>query len=106
MPARRSVNAEKSNGLVTSAALSEAKPRILAWWEQTYVGAPEALRSRFTEEAMLSLPLQMDGGPLVLDDLFMAMDFRRLRLKQDTEAPDWPKARAASVQPGRSQVLS
>ena len=96
MPAKRSVNADKSNGLVTSAALSEAKPRILAWWEQTYVDAPEAVRSRFTEEAALSLPLQHEGGQLDLDDLFTALDFRRLRLKQDTEAPEWPKVKSAS----------
>ncbi len=96
MPAKRSVNANKSNRLVTSIALSEAKPRILAWWEQTYVDAPEAVRSRFTEEAMLSLPLQVQGDRFDLDDLFMALDFRRLRLKQDTEAPEWPKAKSAA----------
>jgi hypothetical protein len=105
MPAGRSVNAQKSNGLVTSAALSDAKPRILAWWEQAYVDAPEVLRSRFTEEAMLSLPLQIDGERLDLNDLFMALDFRRLRLKQDTEAPDWPKVRSTVRQPGMGLIL-
>jgi SAM-dependent methyltransferase len=105
MPARRSVNAEKSNGLVTSVALSEAKPRILAWWEQTYVAAPAAVRSRFIEEAALSLPLQNEGGQLDLDDLFTALDFLRLRLKQDTGAPEWPKAKSAAGRMGTGLAL-
>jgi SAM-dependent methyltransferase len=104
MPAGRSVNAKKSNRLVTSAALSDAKPRILAWWEQTYVDAPEVVQARFTEEAMLSLPMQASGDRLDLDDLFMALDFRRLRLKQDTEAPEWPIAKSPSAQPGSGPV--
>ncbi len=90
LPTAQKINLAKSGRLVTGAALSEAKPRILAWWEAAYLESGPPIRSRFAEEASCSLPLQ-SGHPLDLEDLFAAVDFRRLRLKQDTQAPEWPR---------------
>jgi len=88
LPVAQSVNRDKSDKLVTSATLAEAKPRILAWWEQAYLAGADPVRARFAEEASFSLPLR-EGGGLDLEDIFGALDFRRLRLKQETQAPEW-----------------
>jgi SAM-dependent methyltransferase len=90
MPAKSKVNLQKSDRLVTRAMLNEAKPRILAWWDEAYMSSGEGVRARFAEEAAMSLPLQ-NGAELDLEDLFAALDFRRLRLRQDSQAPEWPK---------------
>ena len=68
-------------------ALAGARPRILAWWQETYLANP-ALALRFTEEARSSLPLPHERTPEP-DEVFAALDFRRLRLRQDTQAPEW-----------------
>jgi len=90
VPAAQSVNLAKSGRLVTSLALAEAKPRMIAWWQQAYLEGAAPLKTRFAEEALFSLPLQKHST-LDLDDLFSALDFRRLRLQQDTQAPEWPR---------------
>ncbi len=91
LPVARSVNLDKSDRLVTGGALAEAKPRIIAWWESAYLEAAAPVRTRFAEEASFSLPVAL-GGTLHLDDLFSAVDFRRLRLKQETQAQEWPRS--------------
>jgi hypothetical protein len=90
LPASKSLNLEKSDRLVTGAALSEAKPRILEWWQHAYLDADEPVKARFAEEATFSLPIRQTSKP-DLEDLFAAVDFRRLRLQQDTQAPEWPR---------------
>jgi SAM-dependent methyltransferase len=90
MPAKSKVNLQKSDRLVTSAVLNDAKPRILDWWDEAYMSSGEGIKARFAEEAAMSLPLQA-GGTLELEDVFAALDFRRLRLKQDSQAPEWPR---------------
>jgi hypothetical protein len=90
LPASKSLNLEKSDRLVTGAALSEAKPRILEWWQRAYLDADEPVKARFAEEATFSLPIRQTSKP-DLEDLFAAVDFRRLRLQQDTQAPEWPR---------------
>jgi hypothetical protein len=88
LPAARAVNQrQKRDRLVTAAALEAARPRILAWWQETYL-ANDALRLRFSEEARSSLPLRHDGD-VAVEEVFAAVDFRRLRLRQETQAPEW-----------------
>jgi hypothetical protein len=43
---------------------------------------------RFHEEATTSLPVQSGKAP-DLDDLFMALDFKRMQLHQETQATEW-----------------
>ncbi len=90
LPASQGLNLEKSDRLVTSAALSAAKPRIIDWWQQAYLDGTEPVRARFSEEATFSLPVRQNAS-VDVEELFAAVDFRRLRLKQDTQAPEWPR---------------
>lgn len=90
LPAASDLNRSgKRDRLVSSAALMAAKPRIQHWWGAAYVAGPPAVRARFAEEARSSLPLRQGDGDPDLDELFSALDFRRLRLLQETQAPEW-----------------
>ncbi len=92
LPAARVVNQrQKRDRIISAGVLNEAKPRILAWWQEGYLAAGPALRARFTEEARTTLPTGRDGG-LDLEDLFQALDFRRLRLRQETQMAEWAGA--------------
>jgi SAM-dependent methyltransferase len=87
LPAARGVNQAKGGLIVAAGALEAARPRITAWWEEAYHAAP-ALRRRFSEEARTTLPLAQDREP-AMEELFAALDFRRLRLRQETGLPEW-----------------
>ena len=93
LPASRAANQGKGGLIVAAGALEAAKPRIVAWWEEAYLGATPALRRRFAEEARSTLPLPHDRDPAP-EDLFAALDFRRLRLRQETQLPEWRGATA------------
>ncbi|MGG5809039.1 methyltransferase [Falsiroseomonas sp. CW058] len=88
LPASPAANRMKSGLIVAAPALAEAKPRILRWWQRGYLEADDATRDRFAEEARSTLPLPHDGPP-ELDEVFAALDFRRLRLRQDAQLPEW-----------------
>ena len=79
---------KKAERIVASSALSAAKPRIMAWWQSAYLSEDPALRMRFAQEAQATLPIQKSVEP-DLEDVFAALDFRRLRLRQDTQVPEW-----------------
>jgi len=97
LPVATAVNRDSKRGrIVSAAALAEARPRILAWWQDTYVDADASIRARFSEEARTTLPLAPDRAP-DLDELFAALDFRRLRLKQETQLAEW---QGVSAKPG------
>lgn len=89
LPTAPAVNRHgKRERVATAAALAEARPRITTWWETAYLEGDAPLRARFAEEARMSLPILKDGTP-DLDDLFAALDYRRLRLVQDTQISQW-----------------
>ncbi len=89
LPADRAINQNaKRERIVSAGALAEAKPRIIAWWQDAYLDAPPPIRRRFAEEARTTLPLPLDRAP-DLDEMFAALDFRRLRLLQETQLPQW-----------------
>jgi SAM-dependent methyltransferase len=94
LPAAPAVNrGGKSDRIVAAHVLAEARPRILDWWQRGYLDADEATRARFAEEARSTLPIAGDRAP-DLDELFSALDFRRLRLRQETGLPEWKGAHA------------
>lgn len=90
LPAHRRVNGNKGNRLPSAEQFQLAQDRILTWWESAYVTpADSLLPERFRTEARASLPtLQQEDG-LSLTDVFEAVEFKRLRLKQDQQIPEW-----------------
>jgi SAM-dependent methyltransferase len=88
LPASRAANQAKRGRIVAAGALEAARPRILRWWEEAYLAAAPTLRRRFAEEARTTLPLGRQGDPAP-EELFAALDFRRLRLRQETGLPEW-----------------
>ena len=61
--------------------------------------ADSALRTRFERETMAALPV---GSGASTDEVFAALEWRRLRLRQDQQVPEWAGARSlkAPTSPG------
>jgi SAM-dependent methyltransferase len=94
LPTSRAVNQHsKRERLVAAPVLAEARTAIMGWWHEAY-RHDDALRLRFAEETRTSLPVAKDREP-ALDDVFAALEFRRLRLRQDIQITEWlgPAAR-------------
>lgn len=86
MPAHTRVNQqEKRDRLPSAAAMVNARVRIISWWDAAYLG-DDALQSRFLREAAAALPLA-DGADATA--IYDALDWRRLRLWQDQQVPQW-----------------
>ncbi|MDE2251886.1 MAG: class I SAM-dependent methyltransferase [Gammaproteobacteria bacterium] len=89
LPAVPKVNRHaKRERIVAGSALAQAKPLIIDWWRTAYLEAEAGVRARFAQEAQTTLPI-LKNRNLDLDDLFQALDFRRLRLRQDTQMAEW-----------------
>ncbi len=93
LPAHRRVNQnQKRQRLPDGAVLRSARDRIQEWWHQGYLEAENRLLSRrFMVEAVATLPLAGQEKPTV-DDVFMAIEIQRLRLKHDQQIPEWTGA--------------
>jgi hypothetical protein len=76
---------EKRDRLPSAVTFALARERLLGWWEAAYL-SDAALRPRFMREALAALPLS-DGADT--DAIYSAMDWRRLRLRQDQQVPEW-----------------
>jgi hypothetical protein len=91
LPTARAVNQKsKREKLVTAPALASARSAIVDWWADAY-RRDDALRIRFAEEVRTSLPVTKRAEPDP-DEVFAALEFRRLRLHQETMLPEWPGA--------------
>lgn len=89
LPTTRAVNQrEKRERIVAAEVLAAARPAITTWWQSAYLRADPAIRLRFAEEARTSLPIAKASAP-DLEDVFAALDFRRLRLRQETQVAEW-----------------
>jgi SAM-dependent methyltransferase len=87
MPSSRRVNQnEKGNRLPSGPALARAREPILAWWRDAW-GGDAALARRFASEARAALPL--DGDEITGEAVFAGLEWRRLRVSQDQQAPEW-----------------
>jgi hypothetical protein len=64
---------------------AQARPRLERWWEAAYL-SDGALAVRFLREAAAALPL---GDDTDAASVYAAMDWRRLRLRQDQQVPEW-----------------
>jgi len=99
LPASPQVNQHlKRDRLPSASALAGARESIIAWWQDAWL-ADSALRTRFERETMAALPV---GGGASTDDVFAAMEWRRLRLRQDQQVQEWAGARSpkAPTSPG------
>lgn len=86
MPSASRVNRHEKRGkLPSAAALARARPLIERWWSEAYLD-DGALRDRFVREATAALPLAADASPAAC---YAALDWRRLRLRQDQQVPEW-----------------
>lgn len=96
LPASPHVNQHlKRDRLPSAAALAGAREGILGWWQDAWLHDP-ALRIRFEREVAAALPV---GATASTEDIFAALEWRRLRLRQDQQVQEWPGARAGSNQP-------
>ncbi|MFQ3622748.1 MAG: methyltransferase domain-containing protein [Acetobacteraceae bacterium] len=95
LPASRGVNQrEKRERLVSGGVLAQARHAIVGWWQDAYLAAPEPIRLRFREEVRTSLPVRKDREP-DLEEAFAALEFRRLRLRQEAQVAEWDGPRSA-----------
>ena len=86
MPARGIINLSKSDRLPSSGAMADARDRMLEWWQHAWVQSPQ--EERFFMEARYSLPgLEVDTPRL--EDIFIAAQHQRARLKQDQQLIEW-----------------
>ncbi|QJE03029.1 methyltransferase domain-containing protein [Massilia forsythiae] len=87
MPAARQVNNQKSNRLVTQAALERAGDAIGAWWQDAFLSQGDGQRRQFFLEASQTLPLLVaDPGT---EDVIDAMKVHRIRLEKDQGLRAW-----------------
>ena len=90
LPTHRAVNQRYKRDRLPSAALLRAsEERIKSWWDTGYLHADNPLlRERLMIEAKASLPA-FGSSETNLDDLFTAVGFQALRLKNDQQVPVW-----------------
>ena len=87
----RSISIKDAIDCRADSTMQAARGRILAWWHAAYFDeARDLLRSRFVEEARASLPgLLASETDITPEDVFAAMELRRMRLRQDQQVPEW-----------------
>lgn len=86
MPSDRRVNQhQKRDRLPSANLLLDARERILDWWDKAWLSDP-ALRGRFARETAAALPTVDPSDP---EQVFAAVEWRRLRLRQDQQVPEW-----------------
>jgi SAM-dependent methyltransferase len=96
LPASRRVNQRlKRDRLPSAAALAAAQEAVVDWWAVAWRADP-LLSRRFDREAAAALPVQAGAS---FNDVFAALEWRRLRLRQDQQVEEWTGIRPAEVRP-------
>ena len=102
LPTRSDINLKKSDKLVSSVTLHQARERLLFWWSRAFFdadqsgevtdelseAAPTNVARRFMTEASLSLP-NVDIDRSNLSDVYEGMLHQRARLKADQQLAEW-----------------
>ncbi len=91
MPASKQINIQKSNRLVTQAALERASDSITNWWGDAFLNIGEDARRQFFLEAGQTLPLLIEKATPA--DVIDAMKMHRLRLSKDQGLRPWEPTR-------------
>ncbi len=86
LPVAPAVNTRKGDKLPSASTMSDARERILNWWQHAYLNPH--LQERFLLEAGVSLPMLKDSQP-DLEEIYMAMLHQRARLKSDQQLVEW-----------------
>jgi len=90
MPAHRVVNQhQKRDRLPSAGTLAAARGVVVAWWDDAWRGG-EALGARFAREVDAALPV---AGTAASEEVFAALEWRRLRLRQDQQLAEWTARR-------------
>jgi hypothetical protein len=91
MPASKPINNEKSNRLVTQAALEKSSDYITNWWSDAFLNNGEDATRQFFLEAGQTLPmLVVQPSP---EDVIDAMKLHRIRLAKDQGLRPWEPRR-------------
>jgi SAM-dependent methyltransferase len=94
MPAARQINNQKSNRLVTQAALERASDAIGDWWSDAFLSQGDGLRRQFFLEASQTLPILVSSPEPA--DVIDAMKMHRIRLSKDQGLRPWEPANITS----------
>ncbi|UHC17813.1 methyltransferase domain-containing protein [Methylobacterium currus] len=101
VPSSRRVNQhEKRERLPSATALARAREPILAWWQTSWDADP-GLAERFWAEARAALPIGADAS---FDAAFAGLEWRRLRVSQDQQAPEWVGVRGQAPWPDEAAI--
>jgi SAM-dependent methyltransferase len=100
MPAARQINIQKSNRLITQAALERASATISEWWRDAFLSQGDGLRRQFFLEASQTLPILVSSPEPA--DVIDAMKVHRIRLSKDQGLRAWEPANA----PGRNRIAA
>ncbi len=87
MPASRQINIQKSNRLVTQAALERASDTISSWWNDAFLSQGDGMRRQFFLEASQTLPILVANPEPA--DVIDAMKVHRIRLSKDQGLRPW-----------------
>jgi SAM-dependent methyltransferase len=94
MPAARQLNIQKSNRLVTQAALERASATISEWWHDAFLTQGEGMRRQFFLEAQQTLPILVtDPEPA---EVIEGMKVHRIRLSKDQGLRPWEPTHTGS----------
>ena len=92
LPSSRIINQRnKRERLPSATALAAAKPLVIDWWRRGWQ-TDVALTRRFDREVQGALPV---GAAPSLDEVFTALECRRLRLRQDQQVSEWAGMQSA-----------
>ncbi|MGZ8291829.1 MAG: class I SAM-dependent methyltransferase [Telluria sp.] len=87
MPSSKQINNEKSNRLVTQAALERASDYITNWWNDAFLRDGDDGHRRFFLEAGQTLPMLVEHP--TTKDVINAMKMHRIRLAKDQGLRPW-----------------
>ena len=94
MPASKQINMQKSDRLVTQAALERASDSIETWWHRAFLDQDDGKRRQFFLEASQTLPI-LTSSPAPAD-VIDAMQMHRIRLANDQGLRPWEPPVAGS----------
>jgi hypothetical protein len=80
----------KRDRLPSAGLLAAAREKIACWWQLAWRSDP-GLAVRFEREAGATLPVAVGAS---LDDIFAALEWRRMRLRQDQQIQEWYGAKS------------